>query len=153
MKINICIFLVVIALLKTPTIACQNKIHETDVVTNFVKSVFFEERSTRFIADNFIYFETINNDMKYSVDDRIEILGKHLKKIRKEKKELLNLEDFYVVCYNDYKDDKVFFPREIDKIFILVSRKKPVLYFYLINDKILSFDYILKGNEGLFITY
>ncbi|MCC9018489.1 MULTISPECIES: hypothetical protein [Flavobacterium] len=153
MKINKCMFLVVVLLLKTPTIACQNKINETDMVTNFVKSVFFEERSTRFIADNFICFETVNSDVKYSLDDRIEILSKHLKKIKEDKKVLLNSEDFYVVGYKDYKHDKVFFSRDTDKIFILISKNKPVEYFYLIDGRILSFDYILKGDEGVFITY
>lgn len=66
---------------------------------------------------------------------------------------LLKSEDFYVVGYKDYNHDKVFFSRDTDKIFILISKNKPVEYFYLIDGRILSFDYILKGDEGVFITY
>ncbi|WP_264530362.1 hypothetical protein [Flavobacterium sp. N502540] len=153
MKINKLIFLIIILLLTTTTIIGQSKIHEPDMLTNFVKSVFFEDKSTKFIADNFIYFETINNGAKYTIDDRTKILSKHLKKIRKEKKILLNSEDFYVISYKDYNGDKVFFTGETDNIFILISKEKPVLYFYTINHKILSFDYILKGDEGVFISY
>jgi hypothetical protein len=65
---------------------------------------------------------------------------------------LLDSADFYVISYNEYKDNKFIFSKETENIFILVSKNKPVMYF-LINDKIFSFDYITKGNEGLFITY
>ncbi|MEP6930744.1 MAG: hypothetical protein ABI850_12045 [Flavobacterium sp.] len=76
-----------------------------------------------------------------------------MKKIKEEKSSLLNPADFSVITYNEYKGDKIVFERRTDDIFILVSKNKPMMYFSLINDKIISFDYIIKGDEGLFITY
>ncbi|WP_229655088.1 hypothetical protein, partial [Flavobacterium sp. LC2016-23] len=96
--------------------------------------------------------EPINNT-KYSISDRVKILDKHLKKIKAEKKALLDPADFSVIKYNDYKGDKIVFERRTGNIFILVSKNKPIMYFSLLNDKIISFDYIIKGDEDLFITY
>lgn len=151
MKINKSIVLVML-LLKTVTSISQNKTEEKLVVTNFVKAVFLENNNAKYIADNYIYFEPISNK-KYSTAERVKILDKHLEKIKKEKSSLMNSGDFSVVSYNDYKDDKVFFLKATDKIFIVINKNNPVMYFSLIKDKIFSFDYIIKGNEGLFITY
>lgn len=150
MKINKSILLAIL-LLKTVSILSQTKTDEKLLATNFVKAVFFEKNTAKSIADSYIYFEPISN-MKYSIADRIKILNKHLKKIKKEKSPLLDSADFHVISYNEYKDNKVIFSKETENVFILVSKNNPVMYF-LIKDKIFSFDYIIKGNEGLFITY
>nr|WP_315149703.1 hypothetical protein [uncultured Flavobacterium sp.] len=152
MKINKYIIIVIILLLKSGIAISQNKTDKTDGITHFVKAVFFEKKTTKFIADNYIYFEPINNT-KYTIDDRIKILNKHLKKIKTEKSPLLDLADFYVVSYNEYKGNKVVFSKGTENVFILVSKSNAIMYFSLINDRILSFDYIVKGDEGLFLTY
>lgn len=139
-------------LLKTFTVISQSKIDEKLLLTNFVKSVFIEKKSAEFVADNYIYIESINNS-KYSIDDRVKILNKHLKKIKKEKSHLIDVKDFSILSYNDYKGDKAIFSKGTENIFILLSKNNIVMYFYLLNDKILSFDYINKGDEGLFIIY
>lgn len=152
MKINKTIVLIMI-LLQTTIAISQNKTDEKLLVTGFVKAVFFGKEKAKSIAETYIYFEPIDNP-KYSVEDRVKILGKHLKKIKKEKGSLLNHTDFSVISYNDYKGDKAFFSKETDKIFILVSNKNaPIMYFLLKNDRIFSFNYITKGDESLFITY
>ncbi len=141
--------------LKTIVAESQNKANEM-VISHFVKAVFFEKKTAKFIADNYIYFEPINNtkyNTKYNTEDRIKILDKHLKKIKKEKTSLINPADFSIVAYNEYNGDKVGFSKTSDNIFILISRNIPVMYFYLINDRIFSFDYFRKGDESLFITY
>ncbi|QOG01889.1 hypothetical protein [Flavobacterium sp. MDT1-60] len=145
------ILLVIMFLLKTIVAESQNKTNEM-VINHFVKAVFFEKNNTKFIADNYIYFEPINNT-KYSTEDRIKILDKHLKKIKKEKSSLINPANFSVVPYNEYKGVKAVFSKTSDNIFILISKNNPVMYFSVINDKIFSFDYITKGDESLFITY
>lgn len=76
-----------------------------------------------------------------------------MKKIKTEKSPLLDLADFYVVSYNEYKGNKVVFSEGTENVFILVSKSNAIMHFSLINDRILSFDYIVKGDEGLFITY
>jgi len=129
----------------------QTKTKE-ELVSNFVKSVFFENKSAKFVADNYMYFEPINNS-KYSMNDRIKILNKHLKKIKKEKTTFVDASNFFILPYKDYKDAKVTFTKSTQDIFILISRKNPVMYFYLVDDRILSFDYILKGDEAFFINY
>jgi hypothetical protein len=145
------ILLVILFLLKTSAAVSQNKANGM-VINNFVKAVFFEKNNAKFIADNYIYFEPINNK-EYSIEDRIKILNKHLKKIKKEKSPLIDPANFSVVPYNEYKGIKAIFSKTSDNIFILVSKNNPVMYFSLINDKIFSFDYITKGDESLFITY
>lgn len=150
MKKNKLILLLAMFLLKTIVAESQNKTNEL-LVNNFVKSVFFEKKNAKFVADNYMYFEPINNT-KYSSEDRIEILGKHLKKIKKEKSSLINPKDFSIVPYDNYKYAKAVF-KTTDNVFILLSKSNPVMYFSLINDRILSFDYITKGDESLFITY
>jgi hypothetical protein len=152
MKINKYIIIVIILLLKSGIAISQNEADKTDGVTHFVKAVFFEKKTTKFIVDNYIYFEPINNT-KYTIADRIKIFNKHLKKIKIEKSPLLDLADFYVVSYNKYKGNKVTFSKGTENVFILVSKSNAIMYFSLINDRILSFDYIIKGDEGLFITY
>lgn len=151
MKINKSIVLVILLLITVSSVS-QNKRDDELLVNDFVKAVFFEKNTAKSIADSYIYFEPINNT-KYSISDRVKILSKHLKKIKEEKNSLLDPADFSVIKYNDYKGDKIVFERRTDNIFILVSKNKPIMYFSLINDKIISFDYIIKGNEGLFITY
>ncbi len=136
--------------LKTIVAESQNKTNEM-VINHFVKAVFFEKKTPKFIADNYMYFEPINNT-KYSIEDRIKILGKHLKKIRKEKTSLINPVDFSIVSYDAYKGVKVVF-KTPDNVFLLLSKNNPIMYFSLINDKIFSFDYITKGDESFFITY
>jgi hypothetical protein len=143
----------IIILLQTTVAISQNKTDEKLFVTSFVKAVFFEKEKAKSIAETYTYFEPIDNS-KYSVEDRVKILGKHLKKVKKEKGSLLNPADFSVISYNDYKSDKAFFSKETDRIFILVSNKNvPIMYFLLKNGRIFSFDYITKGDESLFITY
>lgn len=89
MKVKKSILIIIILLFKTITVIGQNRSDETLVVNNFVKNVFFENKSAKFVADNYIYFEPISN-VKYSIADRIKILNRHLKKIKKEKSSLLN---------------------------------------------------------------
>ncbi|WP_029272906.1 hypothetical protein [Flavobacterium sp. KJJ] len=144
------ILIIAMFLLKTVVVESQNKTNEM-VVNNFVKSVFFEKKTAKFIADNYVYFEPINN-ARYSSEDRIEIVGKHLKKIKKEKTSLINPTDYSVVPYNEYKGAKAVF-KTTNNVFILLSKNNPVMYFSFINDRIFSFDYITKGDESLFITY
>lgn len=151
MKINKSIVLVILLLITVSSVS-QNKRDDELLVNDFVKAVFFEKNTAKSIADSYIYFEPISNT-KYSISDRVKILNKHLKKIKAEKRALLDPADFYVIKYNDYKGDKIVFERRTDNIFILVSKNKPIMYFSLLNDKIISFDYIIKGDEGLFITY
>lgn len=151
MKINKSIVLVILLLITVSSVS-QNKRDDELLVNDFVKAVFFEKNTAKSIADSYIYFEPINNT-KYSISDRVKILDKHLKKIKAEKKALLDPADFSVIKYNDYKGDKIVFERRTGNIFILVSKNKPIMYFSLLNDKIISFDYIIKGDEGLFITY
>ncbi|QSB26570.1 hypothetical protein [Flavobacterium sp. CLA17] len=151
MKINKSMLLVILLLITVSSVS-QNKTEEKLLVNDFVKAVFFEKNTAKSIADSYIYFEPINNT-KYSLSQRVKILDKHLKKIKEEKSSLLDAADFYVITYNDYKGDKVVFEKRTDNVFILVSKNKPIMYFSLINDKIISFDYIIKGNEGLFISY
>jgi len=131
--------------------SCKAQTPET-IVNNFVKSVFFEKSKAKFIADNYMYFESIDN-AKYTIAYRVKILDKHLKKIKKEKSSLIDSANYSIIEYKDYEGTKVTFNKSPDSIFILVSKNNPVMYFYLLNDKIFSFDYILKGDEGLFITY
>ncbi|MET3029139.1 hypothetical protein ABXT06_20850 [Flavobacterium sp. UW10123] len=150
MKKNKLILLLAMFLLKTIVAESQNKTNEL-LVNNFVKSVFFEKKNAKFVADNYMFFEPINNT-KYSSEDRIKILGKHLKKIKKEKSSLINPQDFSIVPYDDYKYAKAVFKTTYN-VFILLSKNNLVMYFSLINDRILSFDYITKGDESLFITY
>lgn len=58
------------------------------------------------------------------------------------------------ISYIDYNKDKVYFePGAENNIVILLSGNKPVLYLYLENDKVVSFDYIIKGDLAFFITY
>ncbi|WP_406845216.1 hypothetical protein [Flavobacterium soyae] len=151
MKIKKSILIVIILLLKAITITSQNKLDEKLLINNFVKSVFFENADAKSIAGQYIYFEPISN-VKYSLADRIKILNKHLKKIKKENS-LLNPADFYIVRYEDYKNDKIIFSKKTNSIFILVSKSNPVMYFSLLKEKIFAFDYIIKGGEVLFITY
>ncbi len=66
---------------KSVTAISQNK---TDRITYFVRAVFFENKSTKFIANNYIHLEPIHNT-NYAIADRIKILNKHLKKIKLEK--------------------------------------------------------------------
>lgn len=151
MKINKSILLVILLLITVSSVS-QNKTDDKLLVNDFVKAVFFEKNTAKSIADSYIYFEPINNT-KYSIPDRVKILNKHLKKIKAEKRAFLDPADFSVIKYNEYKGDKIVFEKRTDNIFILVSKNKPVMYFSLLNDKIISFDYIIKGDEGLFITY
>jgi hypothetical protein len=101
------ILLVILFLLKTSAAVSQNKANGM-VINNFVKAVFFEKNNAKFIADNYIYFEPINNK-EYSIEDRIKILNKHLKKIKKEKSPLIDPANFSVVPYNEYKGVKAIF--------------------------------------------
>ena len=151
MRKNKYIIIVIILFLNAIGAIGQTKTKE-ELVSNFVKSVFFENKSAKFVADNYIYFEPINNS-KYSMNDRIKILNKHLKKIKKEKTTFVDASNFFILPYKDYKDAKVTFTKSTQDIFILISRKNPVMYFYLVDDRILSFDYILKGDEAFFINY
>ncbi|SNS03943.1 hypothetical protein [Flavobacterium sp. ov086] len=121
-------------LLKTIGVVSQNKTNES-TVNNFVKSVFFEKTKAKFIADTYMYFEAINNP-KYNINDRVKILDKHLKKIKKEKSSLIDSTNYSIVEYKDYKETKVVFNKSPENIFILVSKSNPVMYFYLLNDKI-----------------
>jgi len=145
------ILIAIILFINTIGAIGQTKTKE-ELVSNFVKSVFFENKSAKFVADNYMYFEPINNS-KYSMNDRIKILNKHLKKIKKEKTTFVDASNFFILPYKDYKDAKVTFTKSTQDIFILISRKNPVMYFYLVDDRILSFDYILKGDEAFFINY
>lgn len=145
------IIAVIILFCKTIGVVGQTTTKE-ELISNFAKSVFFENKSAKFVADNYMYFEPINNS-KYTINDRIKILNKHLKKIKKEKSALLEPANFSVVSYNEYKEAKVVFTKSTEDIFILTSKKNAVMYFYVVNHKILSFDYILKGDEALFINY
>ncbi|CAD5343337.1 hypothetical protein [Flavobacterium bizetiae] len=138
-------------LLKTTAVLSQSKTSET-LINNFVKSVFFEKNKADFIAENYIYFEPVINS-KYTISDRIKILDKHLKKLNMKKKSLIDSSNYFIVEYKDYKGTKILFDKSTDNIYILISKNNPIMYFYLSNDKIFSFDYIIKGNEGLFITY
>ena len=151
MRNNKYIVIAIILFINTIGAIGQTKTKE-ELVSNFVKSVFFENKSAKFVADNYMYFEPINNS-KYSMNDRIKILNKHLKKIKKEKTTFVDASNFFILPYKDYKDAKVTFTKSTQDIFILISRKNPVMYFYLVDDRILSFDYILKGDEAFFINY
>jgi hypothetical protein len=149
MKINKCIIIVILLLFKTIAGVSQIKSND-ELVKQFVKSVFFENKPAKFVADNYMQFELVEG---YSMNDRIKILSKHLKKIKNEKNELFDLANVSVISYNEYNDDKVNFLKSKESIYILTNRNNPLMYFYIQNSKIIAFDYITKGNEGLFITY
>jgi hypothetical protein len=74
--------LVIITLffLKTISVVSQNKAS----VNSFIKTVFFEKYKIKTFADEYIYFEPTEN-VKYTINNRLKILEKHLKKIKKEK--------------------------------------------------------------------
>lgn len=152
MKSNRLILLITVLLFKTAVTFSQSRETDISTVEHFVKAIFLEKNTTGFVADNFICFEPVDN-AKYTKSARIKILAKHLKKIKREKSILFDPKDFHIVAYNNYENSKVRFSKMIKDIFILVSKNKPVMYFYLKNGRILSFDYIIKGDEGLFITY
>ncbi|SHM79190.1 hypothetical protein SAMN05444366_4184 [Flavobacterium saccharophilum] len=141
----------VVFFVNTVVVLSQNEPNEK-MLNEFVRTVFYRNTNAKFIADNFIYFGSINNS-KYTIDDRIKILDKHLKKIKKEKGPLLDPANFSIVTYNEFKGSKINFSNMSDYIFVLVSKNNPVMYFNLRNGKIFAFDYIIKGDEGLFITY
>ncbi|MGJ1317557.1 hypothetical protein ACR776_03230 [Sphingobacterium spiritivorum] len=132
---------------------CQDKEHETVLISSFVKDAFFTKAKSKNLADQFIIFPDLSNS-KYTHEDRLKIFDKHLKKIREDKKNQLDTTDFQITPYQFYNKDKVKFSEEYTRdIFVLISRKKPIMYFLMKNHRILSFDYIIKGDEGLFITY
>lgn len=153
MKNNKYIILVIALLLKSVIAISQNSPNEkTVIVSNFVKAIFFEKNTPKSIADKYILFRPKDNP-EASIDDRIKILGKHLKKIKAEKSPLLDPADYAVVIYDDYKGAKVNFRKNTDVMYILISKGQPVMYFYLEGKRILSFDYFLKTGDGYFILY
>ncbi len=80
-------------------------------------------------------------------------ITRNILKNKGRKSPLLDLADFYVVIDGDYYGNKVVFSKGTENIFILESKNNAIMYFSIINDRTLSFDYIVKGDEGLFITY
>ncbi|KQB99366.1 hypothetical protein [Pedobacter sp. Hv1] len=153
MKNNRLILLITVLLFNVAVTFSQSRREaEISTVEHFVKAIFLEKNTLGSVVDNFIYFEPVDN-AKYTRSARIKILAKHLKKIKKEKSVLFDPKDFHIVAYNNYENNKVRFSKMTKDVFILVSKNKPVMYFYLKNARILSFDYIIKGDEGLFITY
>lgn len=103
------------------------------------------------VAEKFMYFRPLEN---FSFEKRIDILKKHIKKLKKEKPALSDSSQFSFVRYIDYKQEKVHFkPEAENNIVILLSNNRPILYLYLENDKIVSFDYFIKADLAFFITY
>jgi hypothetical protein len=146
------IILVIALLLKSVVAVSQNSVNEKLVVSNFVKAIFFEKNTPKAIAEKYILFRPKDNP-EASIDDRVKILGKHLKKIKKEKIPLLDPTNYTVVSYDDYKDVKINFRKNTDVMYILISKGQPVMYFYMEGERILSFDYFLKTGDGYFILY
>lgn len=130
--------------------AQNNKQNWNKNANAFVSSVFLKNRDAKYIMENYMYFEP---NEKYTMDYRSKILAERIEQLKKEKLVLFNFKDYSLVPYNDYKGEKVYFSKEGENIIILISNGKPLIYFYYKNDKIFSFEYISKANEGYFITY
>lgn len=125
---------------------------KTAVINDFVKAVFVENKSVQFIAENYIYYEPIT-DPKVSSAERINFIEMLLLNIRKEKSKIFDSSNFQIVNYNDFRGDKVKFLHEPVDSYIVVSNNIPIVYIYLKENKIFSFNYILKGQDAFFITY
>jgi len=125
---------------------------KTAVINDFVKAVFIENKSAQFIADQYIYFEPAT-DSKVSIAERINFIEMLLSNLRTEKSKAFDPSNFQIVNYNDFRGDKVKFLHETNDSYIVISKNIPLIYIYLKENKIFSFNYVLKGGEALFITY
>lgn len=143
------LLLLFLVMFSTMSIFSQEK---TTVINDFVKAVFVENKSVQFIAEHYIYYEPIT-DPKVSSDERRNFIEMLLSKLRKEKSEIFDSSNFQIVNYNDFTGDKVKFLHEPQDTYIVISNNIPVVYLYLKENKIFSFNYILKGEDALFITY
>lgn len=148
LKIYLIVFLVIqqanaasVSLLDTPE----------NTAKQFITAAFIEKMPAKEVAEKFMYFRPLEN---FSFEKRIDILKKHIKKLKKEKPALSDSTQFSFVRYIDYKQEKVHFkPEAENNIVILLSNNRPILYLYLENDKIVSFDYFIKADLAFFITY
>ncbi len=133
----------------TRSIFSQEK---TAVINDFMKSVFVENKSAQFIADQYIYFESFP-DSKITLTERMNFFEKLLSDFKTENNTKFDSSNFQIVNYANFKEDKVKFLHETKDSYIVVSKNIPVAYIYLKENKIMSFSYMLKGGEAIFMSY
>lgn len=100
--------------------------------------------------EKYMYFEPSG---KLTMEARATMLDAHLHKIRNGELSGHNTERQSVVPYDSFGGEKVRFSAETEHMWILLNNAKPLMYFYIKKGKIYSFDYMLKGREGYFLTY
>lgn len=132
------------------TLYAQRDPNKEKAINFFIKAVFVKKIPAKVIMDSCMYFEP---STKYSLEQRSQLLEFHLDRIRSQKSSVLDVNNYYLIPYEKYKKEKIKFLKDVDDIFVLISRDSPVLYFYFKGDKIRSFDYLLKDTDAYFVTY
>ncbi len=143
------LLLLFLMMFSTMSIFSQRK---TTVINDFMKSVFVENKSAQFIADHYIYFQSVS-DSRITPAERMNFFEKLLSDFKTENSARFDSSNFQIVNYNEFKGDKVEFVHQNVDSYIVVSKNIPLAYIYLKENKIMSFSYMLKGREAIFIGY
>ncbi|KAF2511901.1 hypothetical protein [Flavobacterium foetidum] len=143
------LLLLFLILLAATKIFSQNK---TSVINDFVKAVFIEDKSAQFIADHYIYFQSIKNT-KVSHTERMKFFETLFLDFKNENSESLKKSDFQIVSYPDFKGEKIKFLHEPADAYVIAQNNKAIFYVCLKENKIFSFTYITKGEWAFFLTY
>lgn len=139
----------VLLLLSSSFLAAAQQERREETVTKFINLVFNEETDVKFIFEELMSFQPTDQITR---EERLDILEKHLEKIRKQK--AANMKDFLFVPYDGYRGEKIPFSQHTDNIGILLVDNEPEMYFYFKGNKIFSFDYFTKSeNDAFFIVY
>jgi len=123
----------------------QNK--ET-VIRSFISALFKEKKEPKLIIKDYMNISPCDTVPFYKREEAIINLMDSLKK---KVGSLLATKDYKVVGYSDFTGTKKTFSGSTKDIFIVSINKSPIIYFYLEQDKILSFTLIEKGEYGYFI--
>ncbi|KAA1243384.1 hypothetical protein [Aquimarina sp. RZ0] len=136
---------------------CQNKkSYNEGMIVSFFNKVFNEENTnSKELYAKYLFEDKKANKLRDTIQNMFE---KHIAGLKVKKHHLLNANSKFVVQkYKDYdKDDLITFVSDNTggkDIHVVTVNDKIEFYVLLEKDKIRSFEYVMKSNEGLFITY
>lgn len=150
-KIVLTYFILLAAILKVTASPVYPMDTLEHTAKQFIMAAFVEGRPAKEIAEKYMYFRPVEN---FGFKKRIAILKKHIRKLKREKPELGNVSNLSFVRYSNYNKEKPPFREEAKKETVVVlSDDNPLLYVYIKDGNVMSFDYIAKGELAFFVVY
>ena len=118
-------------------------------IESFVTALFRDNKSQKFIIDNYMYLPLNDTIPLKKKEEFISILIDTLKKNYSG----IISSSYEIVSYGEFKGEKKMFSNSLEDIALVTVNSKPVIYFYLYQDRIYSFRLIGKGSENYFIIF